>query len=244
VTVRSMVIASALLFAIVASAAAAAPNPAPATGPYDPQIRPADFVKHIDNRWFPLRPGSVHRYAGVAEDGKQRQTGVVFVTHRTKKILGVRCRVVRDTGFTAGKPEERTFDWYAQDRAGNVWYFGEDSRDYRKGHWVRSSGSWKAGAHGAKPGILMLAEPQAGQTYRQEYYPGHALDVATVLGPDGTVRLPFKRVRHALETSETSELEPGVVEHKYYAPGLGEIKSVEVQGGKEATRLVSVSRGR
>ena len=119
-----------------------------------------------------------------------------------------------------------------------------DSRDYRNGHWVRSSGSWKGGARGAKPGILMLADPQAGQTYRQEYYLGHALDVATVLGPDGTVRLPFKTVRRALKTSETSELEPNVVEQKYYAPGLGEIKSVEVSGGKEATRLVSVSRSR
>jgi hypothetical protein len=241
---RSMLVASALLLAVVASAAAATPTPAPATGPYDPQIRPADFVKRINNPYFPLKPGSVHRYAGVAENGKTHQTGELFVTRRTKKILGVRCRVVRDTGYTAGKPEERTFDWYAQDRAGNVWYFGEDSRDYRNGHWVRNGGSWKAGAHGAKPGILMLADPQPGQTYRQEYYVGHALDTATVLGPDGTVRLPFKTVRHALETSETSELEPGVVEHKWYAPGLGEIKSADVQGSHEATHLVSVSRSR
>jgi hypothetical protein len=242
---RFALAASVLLLVFAGSSGSAAPpNPAPATGAYDPQVSPADFVRRIDNRWFPLKPGSAHRYAGVAEDGKQRQTGVVFVTHRTKKILGVRCHVVRDTGYTAGKPEERTFDWYAQDRAGNVWYFGEDSRDYRNGHWVRSGGSWKAGAHGAKPGILMLADPQPGQTYRQEYYPGHALDVGTVLGPDGTVHLPFKTVRHALETSETSELEPGVVEHKYYAPGLGEIKSIEVKGGKEATRLVSVRRAR
>ena len=239
---RLTLLASFVLLAVAASVGfAAEPNPAPATGPYDPQIRPADFVRRIDNPYFPLKPGSVRRYAGVAENGKTRQTGVVFVTRRTKKILGVRCRVVRDTGYTAGKPEERTFDWYAQDRAGNVWYFGEDSRDYRSGHWVRSGGSWKGGAHGAKPGILMLADPQAGQTYRQEYYLGHALDVATVLGPDGTVRLPFKTVRHALETSETSELEPGVVERKWYAPGLGEIKSADVQGSHEATHLVSVS---
>jgi hypothetical protein len=242
---RLALAASVLLLVFAGSSGSAAPpNPAPATGAYDPQVSPTDFVRRIDNRWFPLKPGSVHRYAGVAEDGKQRQTGVVFVTHRTKKILGVRCHVVRDTGYTAGKPEERTFDWYAQDRAGNVWYFGEDSRDYRNGRWVSSGGSWKAGAHGAKPGVLMLADPQPGQTYRQEYYPGHALDVGTVLGPDGTVHLPFKTVRHALETSETSELEPGVVEHKYYAPGLGEIKSIEVKGGKEATRLVSVRRAR
>ncbi len=238
---RSIAFASVLLLAVVASAAAAAPNPAPATGPYDPQIRPADFVRRIDNPYFPLKPGSIRRYAGVAENGKTRQTGVVVVTHRTKKILGVRCRVVRDTGYTAGKPEERTFDWYAQDRAGNVWYFGEDSRDNRNGHWVRSGGSWKAGSHGAKPGVLMLANPQPGQTYRQEYYAGHALDVARVLGPDGTIRLPFKTVRSALETSETSELEPGVVERKWYAPGLGEIKSADVKGSHEATHLVRVS---
>jgi hypothetical protein len=223
---------------------AAAPNPAPVVDNYNPQIKAADFVPRITNPLMPWRRGTVFRAAGVAEDGKERQTDVQVVLRRTRRILGIRATVVRDTGYTAGTPEERTYDWYAQDKAGNVWYLGEDSRDYRNGRWVRSGGSWRAGVHGAKPGIIMLAHPEAGVSYRQEYYPGHAMDTATVLGPDGTVRLPFKKVKHALKTRETSTLEPDVVEEKYYAPGLGEIKSVEVKGGKEATHLVSVRRPR
>jgi hypothetical protein len=241
VTVRSMVIASALLFAIVASAAATAPNPAPATGPYDPQIRPADFVKRIDNRWFPLRPGSVHRYAGVAEDGKQRQTGVVFVTHRTKKILGVRCRVVRDTGFTAGKPEERTFDWYAQDKEGNVWYLGEDSSNFEHGRWVKDDGSWQAGVGNGQPGIIMLAHPHRGDAYRQEYSPGHAVDQAQVLGGGGAVRTPYRLFKRTLLTLEYSTIDKQY-ELKWHGRGVGVIKEQAVTKSKELSSLVAITR--
>jgi len=149
-------------------------------GGYDPVIRPSDFVRTIDNRYLPFKPGTTLRYEGNTAGGVERVEIVVLRT--TRRILDVNCLVVRDTVTVAGKPEELTFDWYAQDRRGNVWYFGEDSRDFRNGKWVVSDGSWQAGVDGAKPGIVMLARPRAGRSYRQEYYPGHAEDMARVVG--------------------------------------------------------------
>jgi len=170
-----------------AAAAAGGSNPAPVSGHYNPHIDPANFVRKIDNRYLPFKPGTKTVSKGVAEDGKTPQRDVAVVTHRTRKILGVSCRVVRDTITSRGEPVERTFDWYAQDKDGNVWYFGENSNDYRHGHWVKSDGSWEAGVDGAKPGIMMEAHPKRGDSYRQEYYRGHAEDRAKVLGDGGRV---------------------------------------------------------
>ncbi len=152
----------------------------------------------------------------------------------------MKCVVVRDTITSRGKPVERTFDWYTQDKHGNVWYFGENSKDYRHGHWVKSDGSWEAGVHGAQPGIMMEAHPKRGDAYRQEYYRGHAEDQAKVLGKAGRVTVPAGTYRHTIATKETSRLEPGVVEKKWYARGVGEIKSQDVKGSKEGFRLVKV----
>ncbi len=215
---------------------------APVSGPYSPAIDPADFAARVDNPYFPLAPGTVTRATGVAENGTTPQVDVASVTHRTKRIAGVRCVVVRDIVSSRGAPIERTFDWYAQDRAGNVWYFGEDSSDYRDGRFVPSGGSFEAGVDGAKPGIIMPAQPAPGDAYRQEYYPGHALDQARVLGYT-PASVPYGKFSHTLTTVETTALEPGVRERKHYVRGVGEVASADVAGSKEAFRLVSVRRG-
>ena len=132
--------------------AIAAHNPAPVTKPYNPDIDPADFGGPIDNPYLPLKPGTVFRYRGVGDDGKTRELNIVRVTRRKKRIMGIDAIVVLDKVWSGGKPEERTFDWYAQDRAGNVWYFGEDSSDWEHGHWVRNDGSWTAGVGNGEAG--------------------------------------------------------------------------------------------
>jgi hypothetical protein len=158
-------------------------------------------------------------------------------------VLGVACAVVRDTVSQHGKPIERTFDWYAQDKQGNVWYMGERSLEVKNGRFVLAGDSWKSGVNGAKPGIIMEGHPRTGDVYRQEYYkPGKALDQARVLGRNATVKVPYGTFRHALATIEWSPSEPQY-EKKDYARGVGEISERVTQGGNEGFKLVSVRRG-
>jgi hypothetical protein len=235
-------VAITMLAAVVGSTAAstAAPDLAPVHGKYSPVIDPANFVSKIDNRYFPLRPGMAFHYRGVAEDGKTPQRDDMFVTHRKKTILGVRSVVVRDSVSSRGGLIERTFDWYAQDKAGNVWYMGEDAREVKHGSLVQAGDSWEAGRDGAKPGIIMPGKPRVGDEYRQEYYPGHALDQARVLGNGGRVRVPAGSFKKTLLTVETSPIDPSH-ERKYYVSGLGDIKEQTVAGNHELIRLVSVT---
>lgn len=214
---------------------------APLHGTYSPAIDPTNFVQAIDNRYWPLTPGTSYRYKGVRGSTPQLDDEVVL--HRTKQILGVPCTVVRDTVSEGGRPVERTFDWYAQDRQGNVWYMGEDSLESTNGHMVKASDSWESGVNGAKPGIIMPGTPQPGDAYRQEYYPpGEALDQARVLRLNGTLKVPYGAFTHVLVTSERSPLEPQT-EQKYYAPGLGEVAERVVKGHHEEFQLVRVTLG-
>lgn len=222
-------------------ALAARTSPAAIKRDYSPTIDPKSFGGPVDNRYFPLKPGRKLQYRGVAEDGKTPQTDEAVVTRRTKLILGVKCVAVRDTVSSHGKPVERTYDFYAQDSKGNVWYFGEDSRSYKNGRFVKAGDSWESGVDGAKPGIIMEAHPKRGDSYRQEYYPGHAQDEARVLGPGGRVEVPYRTFRRTLATIEKTPLEPGAREKKYYAAGIGEIKSKVVKGDHEAFALVKVT---
>jgi hypothetical protein len=225
------------------SEATSASKLAPVHGPYSPSIDPADFVAAIDNRYFPLEPGTAFHYRGVQEDGKTPQTDDQVVTHRAKKIMGVTCTVVRDTVSSHGKPVEKTFDWYAQDKSGNVWYMGEDTRELEHGRFVRASDSWEAGVAGAKPGIIMPGKPRPGDAYRQEYYPRHALDQARVLGDGGPIEVPYGSFKQTLLTVETApQLDPGVAERKYYVAGVGVVKEKTVSGNREQIELVSVTR--
>jgi hypothetical protein len=217
-----------------------APVLAPIHGKYAPKIRPANFVRKIDNPYWPLKPGTTFHYRGVRD--KTPQTDNETVTHKTKKILGIDSVVVADTVSQHGAPIERTSDWYAQDRWGNVWYMGELALEKKHGHFVKASDSWKSGVNGGKPGIIMPGHPRPGDAYRQEYYPpGKALDEAHVLSLHGTATVPYGG-RHAglLVTSEYSPLEPQT-EQKYYDPGTGELMEKVVKGHHEAFRLVGIT---
>ena len=205
-------------------------------------LHPNDFVARVDNPRFPLKPGSRWHYRGVDEGG--RFTDKMHVTHRTKRIEGVRTTVVHDVVLKHGKPREVTDDWYAQDRDGNVWYFGENTKELdRHGHVTSREGSFKAGRDGARPGVLFPGHPRVGTTARQEYYKGHAEDHFKVLDRNARVSVPYVSSHHAVKTKEWTPLEPGILEHKYYVRGVGDVKEVTVKGPKERLRLVSFHRG-
>ena len=212
---------------------------APIHGHYAPSIDPTNFVAKVDNRFWPLEPGTGFHYVGTR--GKTAQTDDELVTRQTRRILGIAATVVRDTVSEHGRPIERTLDFYAQDKQGNVWYLGEDSFEREHGRFRKASDSWRSGVDGAKPGIIMPADPRAGDSYRQEYYPpGQALDQARVLGRRGAVKVPYGTFAHPLVTSEFSPLEPQT-EQKYYVAGVGEVLERVVKGHHEEFRLVSVS---
>jgi hypothetical protein len=222
-----------------ASTAGSAPSLAPIHGKYSPLINPANFVATINNRYWPLKPGTTYHYKGVR--GTTPQTDNEAVTHQTKQILGIASTVVDDTVSQHGKPVEKTSDWYAQDKYGNVWYMGELALEKQHGHFVKASDSWKSGVNGAQPGIIMPGNPQPGDAYRQEYYPpGKALDEAHVLELNGNVSVPKGSYNRVLVTSEYSPLEPQT-EQKYYVPGLGEAAERVVKGHHEEFQLVSVT---
>ncbi len=219
--------------------AASASSLAPIRGRYSPSIHPADFVRVVDNPYWPLRPGTAFHFKGVR--GTTPQTDDELVTRRIEKILGIDATVVRDTVSEHGRPVERTLDFYAQDTQGNVWYLGEDSFEMQHGRFVKASDSWRSGVDGAKPGIIMPAHPRRGDSYRQEYYPpGEALDQARVLGRRGPVEVPYGTFKRPLVTSEFSPLEPQT-EEKYYVAGVGEILERVVKGHHEEFRLVSIT---
>jgi len=213
---------------------------APVDGTYSPSIDAVNFVSTVDNRLWPLKPGSAYHYSGVR--GTTPQTDDEVVLQRHKRILSIPATVVRDTVSEHGRPIERTLDYYAQDTQGNVWYLGEDSFELNAGRFVRASDSWLSGVNGAEPGIIMPAHPKPGDRYRQEYYPpGEALDEAHVLGQRGPFTVPYGTFKRALVTSEFSPLEPQT-EEKYYVTGVGEILERVVKGHREEFRLVSFTR--
>jgi hypothetical protein len=199
------------------------------------------FSARVDNPWFPLVPGRTYHYEGAA-DGR-RTVDVVAVTRRVERISGVPCTVVHDRLFVAGRLIERTVDWYAQDRRGTVWYFGEATAELdADGRVVSTEGSWQAGHDGARPGIFMPAHPRVGpRSFQQEHFPGHAEDRFRVVSLRGTVRLSFGTYRHVLVTREWTPLEPGVIDRKRYVRGVGLVSEESVRGAHETAELVSVT---
>ncbi|MDQ3862952.1 MAG: hypothetical protein M3317_05550, partial [Actinomycetota bacterium] len=157
-----------------------------------------------------------------------------------KRVMGVRCVVASDRVTEEGELKEQTYDWYAQDKKGNVWYFGEHVTEYNNGKVTGHEGSWESGNGGAKPGIAMLADPAVGQSYRQEYKKGVAEDRAKVVKVDGTATVPYGSFDHVLVTDEWTPLEQGVVERQYYVAGVGDIIEATVKGQPERIELVSV----
>jgi len=204
-------------------------------------FRAAEFVVRVDNPWFPLMPGTVYVYRGI-KDGRPSRD-VVTVSRATRMIEGVKATSVHDDLYVEGRLEERTTDWYAQDRAGNVWYLGEATAELdRRGHVTNREGSWLAGVGGAEPGIYMPARPTVGRGGRQEYLKGHAEDHFRVVALNATVSAPALSSAHALLTEEWTPLEPGVLDHKLYVRGVGTVLERTVMGGSERNALVSLRR--
>jgi hypothetical protein len=184
---------------------------------YTPHINPSEFTTKVDNEYLPMKPGTTFLYEGGTEHS------AMTVTSDTRKVMGVKCIVVDDRAWEGGQLIEKTYDWFAQDKEGSVWYFGEDTKEYEEGKVVSTKGSWEAGVDGAKPGIIMPSDPQVGQTYHQEYYPGEAMDMARVLSFDASVRVPYGSFDDVLETREWTPLQPGFSEKKYYVRAVGSL---------------------
>ena len=208
--------------------------------PYDPVIDPANFVDTIDNPYFPLRPGTTFIYEGRMPEGLERDQ--FAVTHNTRVILGVTCVEVHDSVFTDGALTEDTLDWFAQDREGNVWYFGENTHELEDGLITTIEGTFMAGVNGDKPGIIMKAHPAISDFYRQEFSLNNAEDFAQTLSLNEVIRVRAGTFNHCLKSEETTPLEPDLLEDKFYAPGVGNILTVDVNTGARED-LVRIIRG-
>jgi hypothetical protein len=204
--------------------------------PYNPVINPANFVSEITNPYFPLKPGTVFKFEGT-RDGVARRDEMM-VTAETKVIMGVTTMVVRDVASSDTEIVEKTVDWYAQDKDGNVWYFGEDTAEYANGKVTTTDGTWMAGVDGALPGIIMQASPKVGEGYRQEYRPGVAEDYAKVIKTDATAGGPSGKYTGVVVTEDTDLLDTAKFEHKWFAPGVGPIGTDGMVGGHHEIRTL------
>src|SRR5262245_3788535 len=240
---RTMLIAAAATAAGVMLAVWApwASSAVPSSSPYEPVLDPADFTTTIDNPYFPLPVGRTWVYQGV-KDG-QSQVDTVTVTNQTKLVgEGITARVVTDVATTPdGTKLEETSDWYAQDDKGNVWYVGEDTKHFLSNGKVDTSGSCEAGVNDAEPGLVMEADPQIPDAYRQEFLSGQAEDTAWVVARSGSISVPAGKFKNALTTLEATRIEPGAYDQKIYAPGVGIVREQALTGAPEFAQLISVS---
>ncbi len=206
-----------------------------------PTPDPDDFVDRIDNPYLPLEPGNEWVYESTGEDP---ETITVTVTDETREVAGVTTTVVRDVVTDAdGEVVEETSDWFAQDRDGNVWYFGEDTTEYDERGRPDTAGSWEAGVDGAQAGLVMPDTPRVGDGYRQEFYPGEAEDQAQVVSLTESLELDVGDFDGLLVTEDTTPLEPGLVEQKYYARGTGLVYEETLSGDGDPVELVSFTEG-
>jgi hypothetical protein len=214
-------------------------TPALPQGDESVELDPGEFTTEIDHPYRPMVPGSRWTFEEVDPDGTALEV-VVTVTTETKQIAnGITARVVRDTVIEDGELIEDTFDWYAQDAKGNVWYLGEETAEFDGGVMTSTAGSFEAGLDGAMPGIAMPAEPVDGMAYRQEYYAGQAEDNGEVIGVDERVDVPAGEFDDAVMTKDTNALEPQVLEYKWYARDVGPVLAIGVAGGGGREELVS-----
>lgn len=225
----------------VTSAAPPGAAPMKIHDPYQPVIDPAAFSTTIDNPYLPMTPGTRTIYEADTSDGHQQTT--TEVTRDTKTIVGVTTVVVHDTVTLDGKPTEDTLDWFAQDRDGNVWYFGEATKEF-DGQKVSTAGSFEAGVDGALPGIVMPAHPQIGDQYRQEYAKGIAEDTGEVVSTTGSETTPLTGPsKDLLIIKDADLLDPnGPAENKYYARGIGLILTVQTTGAPERDQAIRVEK--
>lgn len=206
-------------------------------------LDPADFSTTIDNPYWPMKPGTRWVYRETDPEGGELRV-VVRVTNQVKRIAnGVLARVVRDTVTEDGTLVEDTWDWYAQDRAGNIWYLGEYTKEYENGKLVGTAGSFEAGVDGAQAGIAMPARPRAGMKYRQEYYAGEAEDRAEVFSLGEQVEVPTGHFRDVVMTRDLNPLKPKILEYKFFARGVGPVLVLGVSGGSDREELVRFTKG-
>ena len=206
---------------------------------YDPVIDPANFVSRIDNPYFPLVPGTTFIYEDHFAGSLMRDE--FAVTHNTRVLDGVTCVEVHDSVFTNGALTEDTLDWFAQDKDGNVWYFGENTQELENGLITTIAGTFMSGVNGDKPGIVMKAHPAVGDFYRQEFSLANAEDYGETLSLNASVTVPYGSFDHCLRSQETTPLEPDLLEDKFYAPGVGNVLEVDEITG-ERTELVQIRR--
>ena len=214
-----------------------------------PALEPANFTTPQDNTYFPKAIGYTYIYEAEEEDGLLRNE--IEISTDTETILGVTCTVVYDVEWIFIEEEDKWFileeteDWYAWDNDGSVWYFGEDTTEYLyDDEWSQvgtsSEGSWKAGVDGALAGIVMLANPKVGLSYQQEYYEDVAEDMGKVLRLDARVSIEMGDYDGCLKTKEWTALEPGAIEHKYYAPEVGLVYIEELKEKTVQVELVEI----
>lgn len=204
-------------------------------------LNPADFSTEIDNTYWPMTPGTRWIYHEAGPDGGMLRV-VVTVTSQTKKIAnGIMARVVRDTVSTDGAVIEDTFDWYAQDSEGTIWYLGEDTAEFEDGEVTSREGSFEAGVDGALPGVIIPGEPVVGIAYRQEYFEGEAEDNGQVLSLNEMADTAAGHFDDVLLTKDTITIEPDVLEYKLYAPGIGPVLVFGVSGGAGREELVEIT---
>jgi hypothetical protein len=239
------VLGAAVAFGSVADAAKPGKSSRLPQGSETVNLNPADFTTDIDNPYWPMKPGSRWVYRETDPEGTKQRV-VVTVTDTTKLIAnGITARVVDDVATERGKPVEVTDDWYAQDRAGNVWYFGEHTTEYKNGKPASTEGSFEAGVDGAQPGIATPARPKVGLRYRQEYYKGHAEDKGHVLSLSEQVQVPFGHFGpgRVLMTRDLNPLKPKALEYKFFARGIGPVLAIGISGESDREELVSYRRG-
>lgn len=238
-----------ILFTAACSTAqtAVSPTDAPQTAiesemPHTVEMSPDNFVTTIDNPYFPRIPGARYVYEGQTADGLERVE--LEILTETRQIMGIQATIMHDVVYLNGELIEETFDWFAQDKEGNVWYLGEDVDNYENGVLTDHDGSWEAGVDGALPGIVMFANPaeHIGETMRQEYYAGIAEDAADLLSITQKVAVPFGSFDHVLQTYDYTPLDADAQEHKFYAAGIGEIRTVDLLTGEE-TVLIEYTPG-
>ena len=197
-------------------------------------IDPANFGGAIDNPWFPLKPGTVLTYKGT-KDGTPA-TLVVTVMDKMKTVDGVDCVEVEELVSLAGKPADKTIGYYAQDKDGSVWTFGEDVQELNAKGKVTKVEGWHAGIDGATPGMVMEAVPTKGHTLVNQF----TNDRSEVVSLAKPVKTPFGNYKDALMTKEWRPDEPDVLVNKYYVRDVGTVRDVAVKGDNEEFLLVDV----
>ncbi|MDH4057686.1 MAG: hypothetical protein OEU76_02925 [Cyclobacteriaceae bacterium] len=204
---------------------------------YMAHISPENFVNKVTNKFFPLSVGSTYTYVGESAGGIERIE--IEILSDTRVVMGITCTIVRDKVYKNDVLIEDTFDWYAQDKDGNVWYFGEDVDNYIDGVVDNHYGSWEAGVGGAEPGIIMLANPVLNLKYRQEHHVGQAEDQGEVVEKNVALTVIAGSFTGCLKIKETNPLDPDFLEYKYFAPGIGNIKVEKIDTPVETEELES-----